>query len=231
MSTTSLKASEVLDWVAALMNDVAKESYTHAATLPYLNMAVDELLEELMRHNVPVTDQTAAYITVIAGVTKITPVESIDLPHYPSDLYEIRDLSERLAGTSDPFVSMKRQIFLNVRTPSMSLIDYSWTGQEIHLIGAVSDRELKLDYVRQLIQNILTPDDEIGVVGAKSYLAYKAASFCAKYVAENPERATLLQTDADGCMDNILGIAAKAGQNIVTRRKPFRSGWKSRGWI
>ena len=230
MSTTSIKASEVMEWVAALMNDVARASYTNAAILPYLNMAVDELQEELTRHNVSVTDETAAYITVLAGQTVITPVESPTLPHFPFDLREVRDLGERLSGSSDPFVTMHRQTFLNVRTPSTSLIDYAWTGQEIRLNGAVSDRELKLDYIRELIHNVNTEHDEIGIIGSKSYLAYKTASFCAKYVAENPERATLLKEDADGCLENILGIASKGQQGIVTRRKPFRSAWKSRGF-
>jgi hypothetical protein len=194
-------------------------------------MAVDELQEELTRYNVPVTDETAAYITVTAGQTVITPVESPTLPHYPLDLREVRDLSERMAGSSDPFVSMHKQTFLNVRTPSMSLIDYAWSGQEIKLVGAVSDRELKLDYIRELIHNLANEHDEIKIIGARSYLAYKAGSFCAKYVAENPERAALLDQDAEGCLENILGIASKGQQGIVTRRKPFRSGWKSRGWI
>lgn len=228
MSTSSLKASEVLDWVAALMNDAEKTSYTYPRMLPYLNMAIDELQEEMERHNVPCTDETAAYITITAGVTKITSVESPDLPHYPADLREIRNLSERLSGSSDSFVPMRMCNFLNVRTPSQSLIDYAWFNQIIHLTGAVSDREVKLDYIRELIHNINTPDDEIGIIGVKSYLAYKTGAFCAKYVAENPERAGLLAADAEGCLDNILGIASKSQQNITTRRRPFRSSWKAR---
>ena len=36
--------------------------------------------------------------------------------------------------------------------------------------------------------------------------------------------------DADSCMDGIVGIAAKGRQDITTRRRPFRSAFKSRGW-
>jgi len=231
MSTTSLTAGEVMDWVAALMNDAAKSSYTYVAVLPYLNMAIDELLEELERHNVPVTNETASYITVTAGITKITPVESADLPHYPSDLLEVRALSERLAGSSDSFVLMSHLDFLNYRTPMTGLLNYQWTGQEIRFNAANTDRELKLDYVRELISACENESSLIGIIGVKSYLAYKAASFCAKYVAENATRAQMLMQDAEGCMDNILGISSKGRQNIQTRRRPFRAAYKYRGWF
>ena len=231
MSTTNLTAGEVMDWVASLMNDTGKTAYTYVTMLPYLNMALDELQEEMERHNVPVTDETAAYIRIPVGTLKVTPIESPELPHFPDDLLEVRALSERLYGTSDPFTPMHRNNFLNVRTLSTSLLDFSWTGQEIRFIGAVTDRELKLDYLRELIRNADSGHTPIPIMGVKSYLAYKAASFCAKYVAENPERAKLLLDDADGCMDNILGISAKGRQGITTRRKPFRSAWKSRGSI
>jgi hypothetical protein len=228
MSTTNLSAAEVMDWMAVLMNDAARSAYTYENMLPYLNMAIDECLEEMERHNVPCTDETAAYITLTAGLKVITPVESPVLPHYPFDLIEIRTLSERDAGSTNPFTPLHKRDSLNTRTPSTALLDYAWTGQEIHFVGAISDRELKLDYVKELIHSVNSEKDTIGIIGVKSYLAYKGASFCAKYVAENPERAKLLLDDADSCMDNILGISAKGRQSIVTRRRPFRSSMKSR---
>ncbi len=231
MSTTSLRASEVMDWIAALMNDVGKSSYTYTAVLPYLNMAIDELLEEFEVNNVPVTDNTAAYITVTAGMTAITPVESATLPHYPNDLVEIRELSERLAGSSDSFVRMNKFDFLNVRTQTTSLVDWAWNGQEIKLIGATSDREIKLDYIKQILTDCQNENSIIPIIGVKSYLAYKGASFCAKYIAENEIRAEQLKEDASGCLENITGIQTKGRQNIYTRRRPFRSAYKFRGWF
>lgn len=231
MSTTNVTAGEVMDWMAVLMNDAAKASYTYAAMLPYLNMAVAKLLEELERNNVPATDETAEYITVLAGQTKVMPSGSAEGPHYPSDLVDIRKLSERLLGTSDTFIIMNPQNFLNERALTTALIDYSWRGQEIKFIGATTDREIKLDYVREIVHTVNDEKGIIGVINSKSYLAFKGAALCAEFIDENMERAQVLEGEAEKSLDNILGIAAKGQQKITTRRRPFRAGMKNRRWI
>lgn len=232
MSTTSLTAGEVMDWVAALMNDVAKSSYTYITMLPYLNMAIDELLEELERHNLCPTNETAAYITVNAGTLVISADDGVadGKLHYPTNLIEIRQLWERLAGSTDTFVPMRKQEFLNVRSLTTALVDWAWLDQEIRFIGANSNREVKIDYIQEAISAATSDTSVIGIIGVKSYLAYKAASLCAKYIAENPTRAQMLKEDAEGCLDNLLGIKIKGNQSTVVRRRPFRASFKSRGW-
>jgi hypothetical protein len=236
-ATTALTAGQVMDRAAALMNDVDKTVYTYAAQLPYLNMAIDELQEILQENNMSPTNSTATFITVTAGVEKIVPVTDTTipaLPQYPYDLVEIRNLGERLSGNDeDAFVNMNRKDFLNVRVPTSSLIDWEWNNNEIRFYegGATTDREIKLDYIRQAIQLAQNSVAVIGAIGARSYLSFKTASFAARFVGENPTRADELSGLADGALDRLLGIGAKGRQATYTRRRPFRSGYKARGWI
>lgn len=228
-STTSLKAGQVMDRVASLMNDTEKSSYTYTAVLPYLNIAIDEFQEILQVHNLSPTEQKAAYITIPIGTFRITPTESPDLPHYPYDLIEVRGLKERLSGSTDSFIPMNRKDIIDYRTAVDSLIDWMWRDQEIKFVetGANTIREIELDYVRQPIQLAQNENSIIGVIGSRSYLSYAAAALCAFFIGENPTRATELTGLAEAAMNRLLGIEAKGKQAIYTRRRPFRASLKS----
>ena len=82
MSTTSLIAGDVMDRAAALMNDAAKTDYTYVAQLPYLNMAIDELVESLEESNNSPTNKTSSAITVAVGENMITPAEHATAPKH-----------------------------------------------------------------------------------------------------------------------------------------------------
>jgi hypothetical protein len=112
MSTTSLTAGEVMDRSAALMNDPAKTDYTYAAQLAYLNMAIDELVENLEESNSSPTNATSAVITIGIGKNMIVSVDDGDTPTYPINLVEIQGVGERAAGGNDAFLPLSRRDFL-----------------------------------------------------------------------------------------------------------------------
>ncbi len=60
-------------------------------------------------------------------------------------------------------------------------------------------------------------------------MEYKTAAFCAMFMAENPQRATSLDSLAEGALTRSLGIPIKGMQSITTRRRPFRHSFKHRG--
>ena len=228
MSTTNLTSGEVMNRVAALMNDIAMTQYNYITMLPYLNMAIDDLQGAMQLHNIPATEDTATYITLTAGLTQITPAEDILTPHYPSDLISIREISERTDGSTDTFVPLKKNDFLNPRELTYALRDWAWLNQRIKFIGALSDREIKLDYIREVVTEAADETTVIGIINSRSYLAFKTAEYCSRYIGENPTRADTLKEEAEGALDEFLGIETKAKQNQQTRRRPFRSAYKSR---
>lgn len=232
MATTDLLASTVMDKSASLMNDTAKTVYTYTAQLPYLNMATDELEESFELNNVPVTNQTSTVIEVDAGEVIIRPV-GLTAPNYPSDLVEIQQLWERLQGSNDPFIPMTRYEFLphvfdDILTNSLNY--WIWQDQRIKFIGANTDREVKLDYIKRLIPSELTESSSIGIINARSFLYYRTAALCSQFIGENKTRADELNMFAVMALDRTLGISTKGRQAIVTRRRPFMSAYKARGY-
>jgi hypothetical protein len=231
MSTTSLTAAEVMDRSAALMNDPAKTDYTYVAQLPYLNMAIDELVESLEESNSSPTNNTSATIVVPVGANKLTPIESVDLPHYPMDLVEIQEVGERTTGTQDPFLPLGKREFLQGFPPNQSLLFWVWEDQMIKFNpnGALSSRDIQLRYVRQAISQAVDHLSVIGTINARSYLSYKTAAFCAMFIGENETRAGILETQAEKAIERLTGINNKGRQQIMTRHRPFRAAWKARG--
>src|SRR5262245_55461496 len=151
MSTTSLTAGEVMDRSAALLNDPLKTDYTYLAQLVYLNMAIDELVEHLEESNSSPTNQTSAAITLAVGKYQITPTESVTTPHYPDDLVEIREVRERLYGSTYPYIMMTRRDFVGIFPANDALLFWHWEDQIIKFNpnGATSIRDIQLKYVRQ----------------------------------------------------------------------------------
>lgn len=231
MSTTNLTAAEVMDRSAALLNDPAKTDYTYLAQLPYLNMAIDELVENLEESNSSPTNQTSAVITVPVGSNMITPIEHATLPHYPIDLVEIQEVGERMAGSNDSFIPLDKKEFLQSFPPNQSLLFWIWEDQIIKFNpnGALSSRDIQLRYVRQAIVQAASELSVIGTINARSYLSYKTAAFCAMFIGENETRAGVLEGQAEKAIERLTGINNKGKQQIMTRHRPFRAAWKARG--
>lgn len=221
-----------MDRSAALMNDPERTDYTYAAQLTYLNMAIDELLEILQESNSSPTNMTSAVITVAVGEFEITPTESATLPHYPDDLVELQGVLERLSGTTDVFVPLVRKDFVQAYPATTSLLFWHWEDQIIKFNpnGATTARDVQLQYIRATIQQAEDENTVIGTINAKSYLSYKTAALLSMFVGENETRAGILDVQAEKALERLLGLNNKGRQEIVTRHRPFRAGYKVRGY-
>ena len=225
------KPSYIISGVASLMNDTAQTVYTNDAVLPYLNMALDELQEHYQLNNVPITNWKSD-ILMVPKNTGIIKFEDT-IPVLPNDLVEIQQLFESDKGLNQ-WAPMVRKEFINKDVPSQidSFVIWAWMWNEIHLIPATVDRDIKIDYIARTFYTpilISQINDSLYDDSAISYLRYKAAALCAKYIGENTTRSDELNLLAIQALDRALGIATKGRQSIVTRRKPFRAAYKSRG--
>ena len=232
MSTTDFTVANILDLTASLMNDTAKTVYTYTAMLPYFNMALAIMQEELELNEIPVMELTSSGTTVDVGITAIV-ASSTTQPTYPSDLVEIQQLWERLAGSSDPFTPMYKQDFLPHYLddiPVDQLVYWTWLNQEIQFVGATTPREVKIDYIRQRFTNSVSDTTTvIDVMNSRTFLEFKTAALCSRYIGENTTRADSLDRDAELAKQRMLAISVKGKQDIATRRKPFLAGYKMRG--
>ena len=227
-----------MDVSASLLNDSAKSVYTYAAQSPYLRLSLQELRELFELNNIPVTQQTSAVVQINAGITLIvygaagTPIA----PKLPDDMVEPAQLWERARGI-DPFVPMTKLDYLphnleGVTTPQF--IYYSWNSQQIQVLPANANNDIKIDYIKQLFPDAGATIDQntvINVINAQTFLEYRTASLCAEFIERNTTSAQALGAYAILALDRATGIGVKGKQNIMTRRRPFRAGYKKRGWM
>lgn len=226
-----LTASVVMNRAAVLLNDSARSLYTYGIQMPYLNMALQDLRKDLQLNNSPVTNFTSTALTVPAGTISI-PFNAVSGPVLPAGLIEIQQLWESVNGVSDNWIPMTRVDFLPLYMEgieSNQWLVWAWESNSIKLLPAIAINYMKIQYIRNLFTDVSNPSDPIEVIDSDSYLEFKTAEYLARYIAENPTRADVLRVDAQEALDKMLGIDNKGRQAIMTRRLPFRSGWKNRG--
>ena len=223
----SYTAADVMNRSGALLNDSSLSIFTYAAQIPYLNVAMDELQELFEENNVPATNVVSSVITIAAGVTTLDTAAGL-----PTNLVEIQMLGERNSGTTDSFIPMTRVDYLpQTAVVTVQLVYWAWIGEVIKFIGATTNRDVELNYIKDLFTTVTTSTDPISLINSKSFLSYRTAALCAEFVGENKERADSLNGDAILALQRTLNISTKGRQAIFTRRRPFMGSYRRRGII
>jgi hypothetical protein len=233
MAASDLTGGNVMDVSASLMNDTAKTNYTYAAQSPYLRLALQELRELFELHSVSVTQKvTSPIIQVDAGQTQIV-YNGVGVPALPNDFTEPLQVWESPRGLNQ-WTPLTRRDFLphymeGTQTSSFGL--FSWNNNRIEFLPANANNDIKIDYIQQLFPDAGATVDEntqINVVNCQTFLEYRTASLCAEFIERNKLSSDALNAYASLALDRATGISAKSKQTIMTRRRPFRSGYKRR---
>lgn len=219
-----VKAGQVMQDAAALLNDAARTNFTNENMLPYLNMAIRELREFCQQNNVAITNVTTDEYVIEAGVKDIGGPTG---PALPQDLIEIRQILERQDGTEFDFVPMVRTEFLPpTQVQTAWLTWWAWNNQYIQFIGATGDQQLRIEYISEGIPEINSPDQYIKMINAQSFLQYRTAALVSHFVGENESRAEALNQTAQLAADRFIQTNVKGKQAIATRRRPFMMSYK-----
>lgn len=232
MATVDLVAGTVMDIAASLMNDSSKSTYTYAAQVPYLNMALQELEEAFELGNIPATQNTSAVIPVDAGDTVIVFNAAVGSPSLPDDMIEPAQLWES-ARNLNQWTPMTKRDYLPHQLEGVDIpefIFYTWNSQQIEVLPASADNDIKIDYIGNLFTPVVDESSLINVINARTFLEYRTAALMAEFIERNKTSSDSLNAYALMALDRATGIGVKGKQNIMTRRRPFRSGFKRRGW-
>src|SRR5665213_2899870 len=151
-SVANLLAGTVMDSAAALMNDTAKQVYTYAVQVPYLNRALQELQETFELNEVPVADTvTSAPITIPAGTSEII-YDGSGVPKLPDDMIEPQVVWES-SDVTGPYTIVNRVDFLDLDlagTIINQFLVYVWQAQKITFFAANQINYIKINYIRNL---------------------------------------------------------------------------------
>jgi len=236
MSAVDVTGGNVMAISASLLNDTARSVYTYTAQAPYLRLALQELRELFELNSIPVTQEVSDVITLDAGVTAIiynAAGTSAD-PKLPDDMVEPAQLWERPTGI-DPWTRMTKRDYLPHNLDGVetsNFVFYVWQGQEIRVMPANQQNDIKIDYIKQMFPDASATIDEntqINVINCQTFLEYRTASLCAEFIERNTTSSQALGAYAVLALDRATGIGVKGKQNISTRRRPFRAAYKRRG--
>lgn len=210
-------ASAIMDRSASLLNDASKTLYSYTVQLPLLQSAYDKLQLALLKNGVNVLKEISAVIDVNADAETITS---------PSDLVSVISVEERERDTTDLWNPVEEVDEIPDLVEQSDQILY-WTFQEetIKINAPDTNREVKLKYWKTPT-SITSQSSSISILNSTEYLANKTAALCAKFIGENPTRASELDVEAAIALDDLLSIEAKSKQGLPVRPKPY--GFKDR---
>jgi hypothetical protein len=223
----AVTAGTIMDVAASLLNDTAKQLYTYTAQTPYLQLAYEELQDELQQNNIAMSNNASSALTVPVGTTSLTQSTT---PAYPSDMISIQEIKERLSGSDDGYLPIVKVEFLPQGvTEGESLGVWSWQEQTIKFVGATTIRQIIIEYIAAPFSAITGSTSSVAYFQAKRFLEFRTAALCAMYIGENPTRAGALENDANKALENLVNLGVKEKQVMPARRRPFLAGYKAGG--
>jgi hypothetical protein len=219
---------QILELAAASLNDTERAVYNDETLLPYYNIARLNLEEIFELNNIPVTGEKSDVINVPAGTTVI----GFDTtPALPADLVEIQRVYESQEG-QDTFVPIIRKTYLpppsNGQISSFGI--YSWQDQELKFPEAIVDIDIQIDYIKSLFSllTLSNLNSQNIIKNSALFFQFRVAGLVVDIIEEDAVRASRLNGEAAASLQTSLGISVKGMQNIMTRRRPFRAGFKRR---
>ena len=222
----SFTLADITPRVRQRLNDSDAELFTDIVLLPYAQDACDELQLELELFGALILEEVSTPpITIpiytnwsITGVPQVLGYNTT--PALPADLLEPQRLEERLSGSTDMFVPMIARQWEPDILPSDSLRYWSWREQNINFIGATTLRDIKIYYLKRLL-NVTSITNVINVNNSQLFLTCRIAGMAARDIGENPTRADELDQEAEKMLNKLTRIGVKNKQRTRTRRRPF----------
>lgn len=229
MGVSDLTAGQVMSKSASLMNDTAMQVYTYTASLPYLQIALQELQEYFQLHSISSIESVSAIITIPAGTVQVGYNGLFPIPSLPSDMVEPAEVWESQTGQNSFIMMKRRDYFVASTTPVSSFGIYAWQDQKIKVPLSNQSNDLKINYSRELFTNIVDQNSLLNLVNARTFLEYRTAALLAQFIERNEGSALALNQYAGLALDRATGIQTRGKQRIMTRRRPFRSAYKRSG--
>jgi len=139
-------AGSVMLRASAHLNDVNQLVYDTETLLPFFQMALDELDEELAVWEIPLLNKESIIILVPSG--------SLLLPEMPVDYVESISIVERIQGSTDRWNYVREASDINPNlkvSPADGIIQWAFRSNQIYINPPISAREVLLNYVSGLV--------------------------------------------------------------------------------
>jgi hypothetical protein len=177
----SATLADIVTKVQNLVGDPSGQVYTQAVLLPYVNMAQDEMADELRNNGVGEATFVNSVITVPANTTVLNQGST---PPIPTNLVVPLSLYERTVGGAEQDFTLINgpQILPNFNASTTlgfwNFVQDTTNGPTIQFIGATTAREVRILYYGD-VNNLSAGGDKLLFYGAQNAISYKVASLVA----------------------------------------------------
>ena len=213
----ALNVSDIYSRARVILNDTKSPVgtlYKDDILLPHVQIANDELSDELVSNGITLQKEVRALILVPAHAKTLT---------LPDDLIVPLELFEREEGNQNDydFKEMDRRSFTPNDNEQTTLKYWDWRNQQIHFVGATVNREVRIRYIRTLAA-VVDENSPLEKSGSLNYLSYKTASLAAASPGGNNVESDRLGAIANKHLWKLLNINIKNNQATRGRRRGFR---------
>lgn len=214
----SFLASEALVPCRLAINDVDAENFDDDRLIPYMAMAMRDLVSKLELNEIPSYNEISAVIPVLALATTLT---------LPADFRTPIKLEERAQGdTSNLFVKMDQKEWEPNMFPQTSLLYWTYREDSIKFLGATTNRDVKL-YYQTIGQAISSVNSVITVIGLENVLGLLTAQLFATFGLRNLEIAGFIEKQFERQWDEFSRRRVKGNQSMPIKRPSFRERRRS----
>lgn len=212
----AITAQEPLTECKVLLNDPNSNIYADDKLIPIMQKAYRELQTKMMLNGLPVLKEQTLATAVNVGTVSLGDGSGL-----PTDFLYPIELQERLAGSGAQYEDMDEAEWEESITPSDRLYFWTWREETLQFVGALTNREVRIRYMKGLTRIIATTTP-IAVNNAVTYLAARTAAIAAVVLGSNPSRGEVLAGDAAGALDELIRILVRREQGIGIRRRVNR---------
>ena len=207
-------AGSVMLQAANHLNDPSQLVFTPAKLLPFFNMAIQELGEELGIYNLSPMKATSIVIEVDAGDT--------ELDEMPADFLEVVEVMERPAGSSQDYYPVKERNWIDPNiTTDQAIIMWATRGLSIEINPPATARDVLINYFKTLTE-AAGSGTAIDIELTRRFLALLTARNAARDLGNSPSKAASYEADIARSRDRVVRNLSKPDQAHGVRRLPYR---------
>jgi hypothetical protein len=218
----AITVGNVLDSVAALINDPNKITYTYAKMLPYFYIVYETAQNELTLAGHPALSEVSGVNLIPAGTREVDFIEVDTLPRDMVDVVvsAIRVYERAVGDNEDAWSPMERLEWDDLREFGSELGSWTWREGIMYVTPATVDREVKVLF-RRTFREIVNEATQIEHPNFAAYLRHAVAGYIAAFVMKDMTRAAALDRLAEKSMEVAKSTAVKDMQFLPKRRRRY----------
>lgn len=202
----------------SLLNDKVGDYWTFDLLLPFLQLAFDDLSQELELNEIPITKE----ITAVLNLAPLTQVIGFGtMPALPENFIAPISIDERLAGQPNSEWSPMDEVQMPpADIPSTYLNCWWWDGIQINFLGSTSTEDIRLRFTGGLYKP-QSQESVVGIRGVENYLAEQTAYYAADSIG-NQYTADRSKLKAGIFLEKFIRFQVKNKQGLPVRKLGYR---------